>query len=249
MSTASPALISVHDQIAARLRADVRSGVLSPGDPLREEQLAARFGVSRSPIRQVLRQLTFEGLLYARPNCGMVVAPPPSPGVLDALYACRARLESIALEQCFDRLDEADFERWEAILAELYDCCRREDYVGADHQDALFHRLFVDKASGSGSLGVYAAIAAATREYSIDRNRTCYKDLCELHAIHAALLAIFRLGEVAVAREALAQHILKGQFNRAAVKRWYRAGKPRSGEGVYDSLASRLREAARQRTW
>jgi DNA-binding GntR family transcriptional regulator len=67
-------VVSIHEQIASRIRADVREGVFSPGDSLREEYLATRFGVSRSPIRQVLQQLTYEGLLHSRPNCGTVVA-------------------------------------------------------------------------------------------------------------------------------------------------------------------------------
>lgn len=248
MASASSTIVSVHDQIASRLRQEVRNGVLSPGDPLREEHLAARFGVSRSPIRQVLRQLTFEGLLHARPNCGMVVASPPAAEVLEALYQCRSRLECIALRQCFGQLQPADFEHWEAILARLAECCQRKDYAGADQQDGLFHRVIVDKAAPTGSMGVYFAIAAATRNYSIDRNHTCYNDFRELHAIHAALLAMFRLGDVDVACEALAQHILKEDFNAAATKRWYQAGKPASADNVYHPLARMLRQAAKRRS-
>jgi DNA-binding GntR family transcriptional regulator len=51
---------TIHDQISARLRDDVLSGRLEPGTSLREEPLAKRFGTSRSPIREVLRQLTHE---------------------------------------------------------------------------------------------------------------------------------------------------------------------------------------------
>jgi DNA-binding GntR family transcriptional regulator len=146
-------------------------------------------------------------------------------------------------------LEARDFERWNEILDALYECCRREDYVGADHQDWLFHRAIVDQASPGGSMGVYFAIAAATRDYSINRNRTCYQDFCELYAMHAALLAMFRLGDVDVACEALSQHILKEDFNVAACKHWYQAGKPRSAENIYDPLAQSLREAAKRSRW
>jgi len=240
-------VISIHDQIANRLRAEVRSGTLAPGDPLREEQLAARFGVSRSPIRQVLQQLTYEGLLRSRPNCGMVVAEPPGAEVVGALYECRAKLETIALRQCFADLDEADFARWQAILDGLYDACLNEDHAGADYQDSLFHRVFMDKASSAGSLGVYLAIAAATRDYSIGRNRTCYDDFRELYVMHAALFAMFRLGDVEIACEALAQHILKEDFNLAACKCWEVAGRPREISEVYKSLVPMLRRAAKRR--
>lgn len=241
------AVVTVQDQIAAQLRADVQQGVYAPGAPLREEQLAARFGVSRSPIRQVLQQLAFEGLLHYRPNYGVVVASPPSDEVRAALYECRARLETIALRQCFPQLDADDFRRWESILDEMYETCRRNDHAAADHQDALFHRLIVDKASAAGSLGVYHAIAAATRDYSVDRNRR-YDDLCELYAVHAALYATIRAGEVDVACEAVEQHILRRAFNVDVRRCWYESGKPRDWRQTYDSLFPALRTAARRRS-
>jgi DNA-binding GntR family transcriptional regulator len=241
-------VISTLDQIASRLRSEVRRGVFQPGDPLREAHLAARFGVSRSPIRQVLQQLTFEGLLQAKPNCGTIVAEPPTAEVAKALYECRAKLECIALRQCFADLDHGDFERWREILNEMYECCDREDHSGAFFQDSLFHRVIVDKASPAGSLGVYSAIAGATSEYlNIDKNRPFHADFRELYGMHAALYEMIRLGDAEVACEALSQHILKQEFVAASCRRWTEAGKPREYEGVYDSLAQALRRAVKRR--
>ncbi len=244
----SAAVISVHDQIASRLRSDVRRGVLAPGDPLREEHLAARFGVSRSPIRQVLQQLTFEGLLHAKPNRGMVVAEPPSREVAEVLYDCRAKLECLALRQCFHDLNEDDFQNWREILDALYECCDREDHSAAYHLDSLFHRVLIDKASPAGSLGVYSAIAGATSEFlALDENRPFHSDFRELYGMHAALYAMFRLGDVEVACEALSQHIRKQWFVAASCRCWTEAGKPRGYECVYDKLAQPLRRTVNRR--
>jgi DNA-binding GntR family transcriptional regulator len=242
-------VVSIHEQIASRIRTDVRKGIFAPGDPLREEHLAARFGVSRSPIRQVLQQLTYEGLLHSRPNCGTVVAAPPSPEIALALYECRAKLECIALRQCFAELDDEDFAHWREILAAMYACCDREDHAGAFHQDALFHQLLIDKASPAGSLGVYSAIAGATSDYlRVDKNRPYHADFRELYGMHAALYAMYRLGDVEVACEALSQHILKQEFVAAACRCWTEAGKPLELEGVYDKLAQGLRRAIRKKS-
>ena len=213
-----------------------------PGEPLREEQLAARFGVSRSPIRHVLQQLTYEGLLHAKPNCGMVVAEPPIPEVMTVLRECRAKLECIALRQCFQELDEADFDRWHQILGAMYEACDRNDHATAYHQDILFHRVIVDKASPAGSMGVYSVIAGATVQFlRTGANRPFHADFRELYAMHAALLAMFRLGDVEIACEALSQHILRGPFVEASFRCWNKAGKPRGYEGIYDRLAESLR--------
>jgi len=239
---ASTVVVTVHQQIAARIRADVRKGVYPPGVPLREEHLATQFGVSRSPIRQVLQQLTHEGLLHTRPNSGTVVAEPPSSEVMEALRECRAKLECIALRESFSNLDQADFGRWEQILEALYHACDREDHATAYFQDTLFHRVTVDKASPAGSMGVYSVIAGATTEYlKVDINRPFHADFRELYAMHAALLAIYRLGDVDLACEALSQHILRGPFVEAACRCWTEAGKPRTLNGIYDRLADTLR--------
>lgn len=241
-------VISIHEQIASRIRADVRKGAFAPGDPLREEHLAARFGVSRSPIRQVLQQLTYEGLLHSRPNCGTVVAEPPSPEVALALYECRAKLECIALRQCFDDLNDEDFANWRDILSELYDCCDRGDHDGAFYQDMRFHQLVVEKAAPAGSLGAYFAIAGATGDYlRVDKNRPYHADFRELFGMHAALYAIYRMGDVDIACEALSQHILKQEFVAASCRCWTEAGKSRELEGVYDKLALGLRRALRKK--
>jgi GntR family transcriptional regulator, rspAB operon transcriptional repressor len=243
------AVVSIHEQIASQIRADVRQGVFSPGDPLREERLAEQFGVSRSPIRQVLQQLTYEGLLHSRPNCGTVVAEPPTPEVAELLYECRAKLECLALRQCFADLDDADFERWRDILEVMYECCDRGDHGGAFQQDAAFHEVIIEKSSPAGSLGVYYAIAGATSDYlRVDKNRPFHADFRELFGMHAALYAIYRLGDLEIACEALSQHILKQEFVALSCRCWTEAGKTKSLDGVYEKLAQGLRRSLKKKS-
>ncbi|WP_437200814.1 GntR family transcriptional regulator [Planctomicrobium sp. SH664] len=244
----SAAVIPVHTQIASRLRADVYRGTFSKGEQLREEELAARFGVSRSPIRQVLQQLTYEGLLHSRANWGTVVAESPTPEVAEVLYDCRAKLECIALRECFSNLDESDFQYWREILDLLYDACAREDHGAAYYYDSLFHRVAIDKAAPAGSLGVYTAIAGAVDNYSrIPANRSYHADFLELYGMHAALYEVFRHGDPEIACEALSQHILRGPFCQASCQCWIDAGKPREYEGIYDRLIPELRRAVAKR--
>src|SRR5947209_10403977 len=76
---------SMREQITNRLREDILSGRLAEGERLHEAKLAKRFGVSRGPIREVLAQLTHEGLLEAKPNCGVKVAASDSESVRDLI--------------------------------------------------------------------------------------------------------------------------------------------------------------------
>lgn len=65
---------STVDAIADRLRQDICDGRLRPGQAIRQGEVAARFGVSRIPLREALRQLKAEGIIVYRPNRGAVVA-------------------------------------------------------------------------------------------------------------------------------------------------------------------------------
>ncbi len=73
---------------------DIVSGVLEPGTPLDEQELAARFGVSRTPVREAIRQLSASGLVSVRPHRGAVVAL-PTPTQLDDMFEAMAELEAL----------------------------------------------------------------------------------------------------------------------------------------------------------
>lgn len=81
--------------IARRLEQEVIALVHAPGTWLREEEVSARFGVSRSPVREAMRVMEADGLLIRHPRRGTQV-PPMTRQDLDAISACRLPLEGLA---------------------------------------------------------------------------------------------------------------------------------------------------------
>jgi DNA-binding GntR family transcriptional regulator len=99
MSTAGPrangqALV---ERLAGQLEARIVAGELAPGARLRQEALAAELGVSRTPIREALRQLHSRGLVTCVPNVGAIVRG-PTPQEVRQAYQVRAELEGLAAE-------------------------------------------------------------------------------------------------------------------------------------------------------
>src|SRR5439155_16554189 len=80
-------------QVAARLRDDILSGRLKPGEKLAETSLVKRFGVSRAPVREALVQLTQEGLLVGQANRGVRVTLPASNELQELFLPIRSMLE------------------------------------------------------------------------------------------------------------------------------------------------------------
>ena len=106
-----PVFRTIREQIADRIRADVLSGRLSEGTSLREQTLAKQYGVSRAPIRDALLQLTQEGLLVAKPNCGVKVGSPSGEEIQPLVIELRRKIEVFALRKVFGKLTEADIDR------------------------------------------------------------------------------------------------------------------------------------------
>jgi DNA-binding GntR family transcriptional regulator len=106
------------DEIAYRLRADILEGRLALGAPLRHEQLAARFGVSRTPIREALHKLQATGLVELAPNRGAVVRTPQRTELIE-VYELRADLEGFACELACRRASDAELDGLDAAQAQL----------------------------------------------------------------------------------------------------------------------------------
>ncbi|MEV4420038.1 GntR family transcriptional regulator [Patulibacter sp. NPDC049589] len=85
------------DEIATAIRARIMSGEIAIGAQLRQAELAGELGVSRTPIREALRQLQSGGLIEVLPNRGAIVRVPVPWQVREA-YEVRAQLEAFACE-------------------------------------------------------------------------------------------------------------------------------------------------------
>src|SRR3954451_6075161 len=94
-----------------RVREDVRrlilSGELRPGERLTQQQLAKRFGVAQSVVRESLLELQFSGLVETVDNLGIFVSDLDATSLLQA-YQVREVLEGLAARQCCERASRAD---------------------------------------------------------------------------------------------------------------------------------------------
>jgi DNA-binding GntR family transcriptional regulator len=88
----------IPEELAEILQAEIIHGRLTPKTRLTEEEIALRYGVSRSPVREALRHLEADGLVVRAARRGIWVAP-LSLRDLDEIYACRISLEGLAAEQ------------------------------------------------------------------------------------------------------------------------------------------------------
>jgi DNA-binding GntR family transcriptional regulator len=99
-----------------RIRAAIREGSLAPGERLTETDLAARFGVSRTPVRQAIARLEAEGLLTREARRGLAVTRPDHQQVIE-LYVMREVLEGAAARLAAQHASDTEI----AAMAEIVD--------------------------------------------------------------------------------------------------------------------------------
>ena len=106
------------ERIVETLRAEIIGGRLQPDEPLRQEALAARFGVSRMPVREALRDLENQGFVIFPKNKSARVAPLLRDDLVE-IFDMRALAECLALEKAIPHLSNADLDQAEGLAAEL----------------------------------------------------------------------------------------------------------------------------------
>ncbi|MBL8798797.1 MAG: GntR family transcriptional regulator [Planctomycetia bacterium] len=198
---------STREQITDLLRDEILCGRLVEGDRLSEGKLAERFGVSRGPIRESLVQLTQEGLLVAKPNCGVKVAPSATADVRELLAPIRKSIETYALKLIFDDLTEADFRHWEEVLQRMERACREKDGNAIVQNDIAFHRAILTRAGQADLLAIWQLLVARIRDHFQRELSDRSRDLLATHREHQELLAAFRGGDKKAAVRALEKHI------------------------------------------
>jgi len=120
------------ERLRESIEEEIATGKLLPGTRLDEVELATRFGVSRTPIREALRLLLGEGLVEMRPQRGAVVAQ-ATPQRLIEMFEVMAELEGMCARLAARRLTEQEMAEIEAI----HDACRGS--AAARDADAYFY--------------------------------------------------------------------------------------------------------------
>lgn len=101
-----------------RLRSEILHGKLKPGEVLRQEEITARFGVSRTPVREALQRLQSEGLVTVFPHRKAIVATLPIRKIRE-IYDIRARLEAFATELAVGRLKEKELSKLSELIRQM----------------------------------------------------------------------------------------------------------------------------------
>ncbi|CAN5142107.1 GntR family transcriptional regulator [soil metagenome] len=199
-------------RIAELLRSAILHGEYQPGQRLRQEDVAQRFGASRVPVREAFRTLEADGLVTLVANTGAWVSQ-LSLAECDEVYQTRERVEPLLLRYAMPHLDAAHIDRLEELAAEMQATDGVEEFLRLDRE---FH------------LGSYAAAHTTVLGDLVHRlwnttqhYRRAFTMLLDEHATrvvhdeHHMLVGAIRAGDADDAERILGGHIRRTRLGLA----------------------------------
>ena len=199
----------LHRTIAASAAEEIRKlifdGELKDGQPIRQDFLAARLGISRTPIREALVQLETEGLVRSEPHKGAVVAG-LSLADIEETFELRELLEPVLLKASAPRLTDEDFRKLKAISKEYSaELCTHNVARWGEVNTALHATLYA-RAGRPQTEAIVARLLQASDRYT-RLQLLMMRGLKRAEIEHAEIVEHCQNGRVAQAATVLRQHI------------------------------------------
>jgi DNA-binding GntR family transcriptional regulator len=193
------------------LRQSLDRGRWAAGAPLRQEEIAAEFGVSRVPVREALFQLQAEGLLEMVPNKGMYVRT-VSATDLRELFRLRCLIESDVLADAVPLHDAASLNRVETIQAALDKAHSVADWLAGDRE---FHEALYAPAQRSESMAMVRRLRYLVDRFYFARLKPSTRAQ-GWHQEHHALIRAVKRRDAKAAAKVLQAHLAETERSALA---------------------------------
>jgi DNA-binding GntR family transcriptional regulator len=196
---------SLVDLSIQRLKQEILSGALGPGDRLIEEQLTQRFGISRAPLREALRLLGQQGLVEHLPRRGVRVAELSAADV-DELFGLRDVLERYALQTALPGM--VDLTGLSKALDTMAEAAESGDALTEAEAHRMFHLSLVELAGHRQLLLVYEPVILKLQLYMAANLRREAELRAPVEGVlrHQRLFDAVASGDPDIAVHALATH-------------------------------------------
>ncbi|WP_448202475.1 GntR family transcriptional regulator [Azospirillum sp. sgz302134] len=194
------------DMIRQALADEIATGQLKPGTPLDEQQIATRFGASRTPVREALRQLAVTGLVDIRPRRGVTVAIMSPERIMD-MFETTAEVEAMCVRLATYRISPAERSQLQTMQDASAEWVRNGDINAYDAFNREFHeaiyRATHNQFMVEQAVGIRARLSAFRRTQLRKGDR-----LVKSHEEHGQILLAMARGDGEEAARCMRAHML-----------------------------------------
>lgn len=196
---------TIRGQVYQILRDEICKGVYAPGFWLQETELSEHLGVSRSPIREALRQLVADGLVVEIPNKGVFVKKFTSRDI-DEIFDMRLMLESYAIQNNRTHMTSARLESLFDILEQMEKTHAAGNLEEYTRYDELLHNRIVEIAENSLVKSTYDRVRSMNQQFRV-LSLTSSKRFSESLVEHRQIIQSLAIGDTTTALQTNARHL------------------------------------------
>lgn len=210
---------TLRERILSAIRAAIVNGQIRPGTRIMEPQLAERFGISRTPVREAIRQLESEGLIAVIPRKGAIVAS-ISPQDISNYYELKMILEGHAARLAAKNLTENDLTKMETVNRQIEEASVKKNLNRVLDLHNEFHDIFL---RGCGNDKLHAIVQSLVMQFQRFRLIPAMSGgIKGSIRQHTEIIEAFRRKDAALAEELVRKDALYGKnlLLRELVKAW-----------------------------
>jgi len=187
------------------LREDIVSLRLKPGDPISEKEVAARYGVSRTPVREAIQRLADERLVEIFPQSGTFVARIPYDDLPEAMVIRKA-LETASVRLAAEKASRSQLLALATIVEQQREAAEANDRGAFHRADEAFHAKIAEV---SGFPGIWRQVLQVKVQVDRYRRLTLSQEgrMAQVIADHERILAGITAGKPAEAEAGMAMHL------------------------------------------
>ena len=202
---------TLSDEVASQLREAIRSGAVSSGARLVEQEIAEQLGVSRVPVREAIQSLVEEGLLRKLPHRGAFVYL-PTRSEIDEISSLRAVMEQFVVERVMGRWTAAYEATMRAIVDEMRQGLASGNMQIVFEQDYAFHRTLWEIADHAILLEIISSLRSRIGRMLYEATCSITLDLAAGHvAGHDYMIDLLSGQDVAAAKAEITIHIMRAK--------------------------------------
>lgn len=197
---------SLRAKVFKSIRQDILVGKYQRGEELTESGLAESLGVSRTPVREALRQLELEGLVELVPNKGAFVTGISDKDIQD-IYEIRSRLEGLCARWAAKNITQEQLDEMEEILYLTEYHVRKEHYEQLSELDGRFHELLYEASHSrimAHELSGFHQYVQLARKQSLKNSKRSLRSNEE----HQRILEALKAHDEDLAEKLATEHIL-----------------------------------------
>ncbi|SEP38320.1 DNA-binding transcriptional regulator, GntR family [Methylobacterium sp. ap11] len=193
------------ERLAGEIAEAIVTGALAPGSRLDEQALAERYGVSRTPVREALRQLGTSGLVEVRPRRGAVVAQVTAEQLAE-LFVAMAEIEATCARLAAQSMSPLERRRLDALHDSMADLARAGDPAAYARANTAFHGAVYAGAHNTVLADFALSLRRRLQPYREAQFRVAGR-LARSHDEHGVVVAAILAGRAEEAHAAMLRHV------------------------------------------